>query len=1484
MSPRPGGEAAKIGHRFETDWTVRQLLHVLAGQLESVVVEDVGELQLCSELTARTASGAVELHQVKRSAGSSSAWSVAALAREGVLTAAYVHGRRGHTLRLVSMTHAPHADALADYARRLGDDPARFHAALSRDQATEFSRVVDALHSEAAALTALRALWIEVAGETELARWNDALAAALFDVDPSTSRVSDALAAVVLRRLGVALTAVRLEEELATQGVRRLGGSTSAVAERVRECTQRWLVGVQRELLAAPLPRPQAEEVRSALEADRARVLVTGPAGVGKSAVLAAVVEGQLDRGTPVLALRLDWFTDMTTALALGLQTGLDRSPVAALAAQAAGERCVLVLDQLDAVSGLAGRSRAGLDVVGELLTQVSAFPAMRVLLSCRTFDAQNDVGLRSLAEDGVHVEVALLTPQQTRAAVTALGVTADGLSDQQLALFASPLNLVLLQAIADGQATAYASRTELFDAFWQHKRMQHVARGGTADGFTRALHGLVDHMSDRAQLTAPVAVLDEAGDELDLLVSADVVRRDGGKLRFFHESFFDYVFARRWVARSQSLRAFLRDGDQELFRRGQVRQVLVHLRDSDARRWTQEVEQVLLSPDVRFHLKDVVLAVLRALPDPTADDLAMTERVRPHARAAGFEAHLDSAIGSAPWFDQALTAGLLAAWLTSFDASDVQRSEGLLRSTVGDRGDDAAALLTDLAEQGHDVHGVVQRVCRHGVLSDSRRLFELVLAAVESGAWDGAENGLWLVLHDLGSVRPTWAVQAVAAFLDRRPASWRVTEEGRLADLSTRDHWAQELVEAAATGAPGGFCNEVLPLVLYAAHLTAYDDGIGCVRDRHFSHRYPDGGDDLDDALASGAAQALRALVATDGEHVWPWLHRLAVSELDVAQWLLYEAAVAAVDAGLPGVAAWAAEVILEGPHRFLCGTGSDSFFHAGELLRAISPDVPDEQFAALEQAVLHFAAPWDQRRDGRSQFRLLWSLERDRLSPTGKRRLAELTRRFGRPAPEEPVGVVGGFIGSPIPVASAERMTDEQWLSAMAKHDQDRSDFSSMTGGARELANVLQEQTKADPERFARLALRLDAAVHPAYTTGILLGLGNAAADVDLTLVVDAVRHIAALRRPDDDRWLGWALRKHLRAGVALDVLDVLVDRALHAADPAPDDLRWACEDHGRRRPAEAVETAAINCARGAAAESLGDLLLHDLDGTRTARVLPALPQLVADPSVPVRCAVAHLLLGCLRHARHTVIGVLPTLVDADDRLLATRPVEDLLAYLVGSAVDVVLPVLLRMTASEHSDVRCSGGRLLAYVGLELGRPELLQQVSASPDPAVRQGAAGVCARRLRFTANRDGAAIALRAFFNDPDPDVVAAAAEVAGALRGHPLRDVDEVLRALVSSPALTGALPQLLITLEHAPDTLTELVLDVVAAVLDRHPNEAGDIRTGISADVHHGFELVMRAYEQSHDAALRARALDLVDRLLLLRVYRPAQWFDELDR
>ncbi|WP_408995617.1 NACHT domain-containing protein [Streptomyces ipomoeae] len=1288
---------------------------------------------------------------------------------------------------------------------------------------------------------------------------------------------------LVQNALGVTLDAPAIESRLGTYGLSRAHLINAiGIAEQVNAVTEGWASSIQRELLQPTIARTEADRLVDLVNGPDKLLLLMGHGGGGKSASLQQVYSTLDTSAVSVLAFRLDRLDPFSSTTELGNRIGLEVSPVTALAAVSGERPSLLIVDQLDAVSLASGRMPDNFQAVADLVREASAFPNMTVVFACRKFDVENDHRIRELvdAKRCAHVEVSDLSEQQVIDSVRAMGLDAAALNERQKKLLRSPLHLVLLKGIAgDEEALTFQTTKNLFDAFWRRKLTDCIHRRNSVR-FNKVISTLAEAVSARQRLSVPITALDadDLSVDADVLVSEHILVRDGQQIAFFHETFFDYAFARGWIERNQSLVEFLLSGEQELFRRAQVRQIMNHLRELEPERFTFEVESVLTSTAVRYHIKDVVLKLLGFIPNPSAREWEMVATVQ--ETHPDFEARLWRTLQTPSWFECLDAEGIIDDWLSGTNKAEHEQALGVMAA--------AAKVSSDrLAEILHGYKNSVayprwlQWVTRFSDIYQSRPLFELLLEAVRIGQFAGSEDALWLSAHDLGKQRPDWTVELLAAYLVDRPGAMAVDDEGKVVALLDQDYSVIQLVQLAAAGAPDLFCERLIPYMLQVMAATAYEESDGRpIRDRHFSYRHPGRSSrQLEGALLAGAVTAIRNIVERDAASVRPILESLTSSPHDTAQWLAYETLRAAGS----HYAEWAGELLLQGNHRFISGYyAANAVWKARELIQSTSQFMSDEMFSRLEGAILEVRFPWNSKPSDWHQFNLLSALEEDRLSPQGRRRLGELRRKIGADQPAAPQGIMGGFIGAPISQAAAAHMNDEQWLSAMAKHNSERTDWQTNTGGAYEQSHVLHEQTKREPERFSRLALRFDDTIHPAYSDAILMGLGEAEALADPTAVFQVVRHIASFGQPANDRWLGSALRKYLRS-VPEDIFRIILDRATSAGDPVDGSLsvQTTNQEHTQGRD---LYTSGINSSRGSAAEVLGDLIIYDTDGSRTALVLPALDGMAEDPAITVRSCVAHLIHASMRHARPEALRAFTQLINTDDSLLATHTVVRLIAHIGFGSPDVARPVIERMLHSNNFETRKSGGQLAALAAMQWSMPDLLDSVLSGGDVASRTGAANSCAQGLSSTADT---VVTLRAFeqlINDPEHEVRQAIAEVASVVRGERLRPLRDPLTQLISSASFEDALPQLLISLEHAPDRVDYLALECARRFVEIHGQDAGDIRTRAAADARHVGELLIRAYAQATSISSRTQILDLLDQLLLIDAYGVANLVETAER
>lgn len=1479
MAGAGGGVADKLGNKYELAWAIHHALFCIQNERRSLTFEEIDpELADGSEFTYVNEHGVVAVTQVKRQNNITDHWTIAALRGRGVLAAAARHVAAGRDFHFSSMTPSGALRVMADLSRQSTSLQEFVAHQLTSELKPFFDQLTAAevFGSPEAAWRTLRGMWIEIQVEEQLVLTNAMLSEVSLE-GATGDLISIAIGAVLLDNLRRRMTSRELLKALARVGITpREAGSKRASHEHVTAATESWRGTVERELLTPPIPRQEASALVELMSRTHL-ALVVGTGGGGKSSVLHQAAREFEARGAEVLAFRLDRRGSFGSTRELGAQLGLTSSPVAALRQAADGRDALLIIDQLDAVSLASGRLSERYDVIAELIQEATTVDGVRVILACRLFDVENDHRIRKLdsRDDVERLTVEPLPDQSVTEAVSAMGLDPSLLSDIQRALLRSPLNLVLLETISDrAGALNFTSRGSLFEAFWQRKEQAvESRRPGTM--FNDVLARIANTASDSQTLSVPVEVL-APGDfvrHARVLASEQVIAIEDDRVSFFHETFFDFTFARQWLSRQQSMVEFLCAQEQELFRRAQVRQILELLRERDQRRFRLEVEDVLGSANVRFHVKETVLAVFASITDPVLEDVELVLRLA--ETDSTLTKRLWQQIARPNWFGPFRDLGYIARWLDSEDQELRNRSVNWMGNAGAQYSDEVADLLATRNESPNRatwLRWVSQRVD----LLQHRRVFELLLDAVRTGEISPADQDFWLIPHQLAEKDSLWAIELLKACFVESPEALTVGSDGKIVLLGLHEYGASEMIEVASKANPRAFAEAFIPHLLAVMEATHFDrQERDLLFDRHFSLRLrmESSHGDVDDKLYNGVADALEEWARASPESIEPTLKLLAANQHDAAQALLFRALIAGAESFAP----WAAELVLQGGSRLQAGYLSDSQWLSREVVAAIAPIVSDEVHLRLEEELRDLPAAFQPldlhsrlRSFGYYAFKFLSALDFKRLTPLGRRRLQEYQRKFNRDLPEPPTGVISYTVGSPIGGAATGKMSNAQWLQAIAKHNSDDRDPGSEVGGARELAHQLKERTAEDPLRFAGLAVQLSSQTNEAYPSAILWGFGESRIPQEAReAVFGAIRHIAKLEFEACDRWLGWSVR-NIYDDVPLDIVGIVLERALVAPDPSNDPGSFA----RRSEPQSGRDLVQIgmNTSRGGLAESLGDLLVHDPDGARTQLVEPHLARLAGDPVLSVRACVAHTIAASLRHARVAAYAAFEILIEADDLLLTSHWLERLMIYVGNVDPEVIDPVIDRMLRSTDAEVQRAGGRMAAFASLQWERPALMRRVLAE-GVEVRRGVAEVCAARVDRSADSELVLFALRNLMRDDDLEVRKNVGTLAGHLRGNDLRPFAELLAALIGSPSYTAAAAQVLITLQEAPDKVDDLVDLAAHQFMAVHGADAADIRTGAAGDAHYISDLVVRGLAQTRDRERIKALLDILDRLLELGVY-----------
>ena len=1486
--PLPGGAAEKFGNRYEGRWTVACLLDVMDEKADSIRLEpprseDEGFEFWISKLDIR------EYHQVKRQHPSGH-WTLSTLAQEGVLTNFITRLQDPSVCCVfISGNSAGQLDELSDRARRSASWEEFNGTFLSTDEwRKNFNRVRDAVPDlpERETYERLKRIRVETSGESFLLTTIESRASTLVDGNPAT--VVEVLAEMASERVHHELKTFDVWNHLESRGYsRRRWDRDPRILNAVEEANGRYLNLLRDQAIGKSfLPRQETQTVLDHLkESDRkAGVLVTGEAGVGKSGVMFQVVEDLLGAGTRLLAFRADRLEPTQLPDGVGEQVGLPGSPSNVLAAVAQGQNCVLVIDQLDALSLVSGRNTELFECVYEILRQAQVHPNIRILLACRKFDLEHDHRLRRLTDsDGVAetVVVERLTHDTVREVVEGFGLAANSLNFKQLDLLSIPLHLKLLsELVADEEIRAlnFETAQDLYKRFWEYKQRVLRERLGRPVQWTQVVYAMCDYMHERQTLNTPEVVVEEWPSDTEAMLSENILVLENKRYSFFHEGFFDYAFARRFAGGSKSLLDLLLSGEQRLFRRAQMRQILVYLRDTEFYRYIADIEEVLSSSDVRFHIKQVILALLADLYEPVKEEWDVLSSFAGRDFSDPLTRQAWVVVRRPTWFRLADSLGRIQQWLNDPDEAFVDQAVLLLRVIQSHLPDRVAELVEPYVGKSERWDNRLIHLAVWGDWSQGRRFLELVLRLIDNGLLDEARgpvavnSDFWSLVYRFRSKHQSWGCEVVGHYFNRRHQLSLDAGQANPFDDSTGtiegSQTAEDVLKQLAANAPEAFVRELLPFMQAVMEDCASRERGGLFLDRVWSHRIFGSGYSIDDALLKSMELALSNLAVQHPEKFRSVIGPLRNSPSETVQYLLSRSFAS-------NGALFANEVVdhvCENPERLHIGYVSDPHWASRQLIECISPYCSDEKLQQLEVLLLGYYPDWERsapgrRQYGKAQFTLLSGLTDSRRSPEVNKRLEELRRKFGQSQPEAPKPIQVQRVCSPIPEHSAEMMDDEQWLSAIRQHDSDDHGLTRdghLGGGASELSRVLENQVKQEPERFAELVMRFPSEANPSYFRAVLCGISAAGSDID------TIARVCELCHQVEGRPLGReicdVIANFSQDQVPSRTLDLVAWYAIEDQDPTQELWRVSVSPHGDFYYGGDIHNHGINTVRGRAAESVARLVEGDHE--RLAYFRPVLERMAQDPSTAVRSCVGQVLIVILRYDRDLAVELFLQLCDTEDALLQTRYMERFIYFAVQSHFDELSEVLVRMINSQVPAVATAGGRQACLAVLDLEEAADIANLCLSGSKAQRLGAAEVMEANVSVATCRSYCEDALIKLFNDPYDSVRAEAARCFLNFKGDQLEEYGRLIDEFVSSEAFSKHYYPFLWALEQTTVKLPEATLSACERFVDIAGLAAADISTRESFDADTVIKLTLRTYQQSSEEAIRARSLDLIDKLM----------------
>lgn len=632
MALEKGGRSDKEGNTYENFFLGKQLLRLVEGKNESVEVEPLGDEGQGVEYFVTRADGSRACYQCKASNAAKTNWSIADLAKHKVFDNAKKHILRSSNNEFHFISPLPYAslDDLCERARKnhsasdfmayqVTNDALRkvFSGCeeqfnLRRDNPDELEQLVYILSK--CYFEQVIKTYESVQDVEDRVRW-------MFTGDSTMIRMALENYANDQSRYGVELSTHEIVSFLSQHGFAlRDYGHDAHVWQRIQTLNDvHW--ETYTPIKGTLFPRAAANAAIDNLMCNTS-IILHGKAGSGKSGCVEIVSNYLRENHILYLRLKLDKSIPEKSSVQYGQELGLPDSPVRCLQKMAGGQRCVLILDQLDSLRWTTTHSPTALSVCKELISEIEVANRyhnsnISVMFVTRTFDYKCDARIKSLFAENTNesrkwkeIEVGLLPDEEVAAIV---GKRYSTLSSKLKALLRTPSSLyVWMQLDENRHNQVITSAHQLLHEWWKQildRCEQKSIRRNEMDQFT---HDIAERMSSRSVfwlLRKPLAACEHIIKEL---VSEGLLADDSSKVAFVHQTFLDYFVVNRYLEQITAGRAItdiIGDRDAQTPNlRYRFLVLLQELCECDEGLFLEQCQLLMYSDDVRHYYKCAVI------------------------------------------------------------------------------------------------------------------------------------------------------------------------------------------------------------------------------------------------------------------------------------------------------------------------------------------------------------------------------------------------------------------------------------------------------------------------------------------------------------------------------------------------------------------------------------------------------------------------------------------------------------------------------------------------------------------------------------------------------------------------------------------------------------------------------------------------------------------------------------------------------------
>ncbi|MDR6845678.1 ATP-binding protein [Flavobacterium granuli] len=358
--------------------------------------------------------------------------------------------------------------------------------------------------------------------------------------------------------------------------------------------------------------------------------LLAGNAGQGKTVILKDLYDKLTIQGVPVLGLKADKLQSLNLQ-DLQHKIGLFLPVVEFVdICKEKYEKVVILIDQIDALSQSMSADRHFLDVFKSLIEKFTYDPNVRIIISLRIFDLHYDTSLR-VYKNLKTVTVTPLEEEDVLDQLEKLGIQKKQVNAKLLLLLRTPNHLNIFSRIAKSTKNILSvnSLQDLYNELWRIK-ITGIAHKHPADhkNVKKLLYKIAERMFEFQRISIIETHFDKYAKELSYLESERLIKREENHIQFFHQTFYDFTFSKRFVEKKQKLVDYIKSQEQSILIRSAAKMIFHYLREYNPTLYHATLIELFSDNEIMHHIRHMIFCWLTIIENPSDQEAELVVNI----------------------------------------------------------------------------------------------------------------------------------------------------------------------------------------------------------------------------------------------------------------------------------------------------------------------------------------------------------------------------------------------------------------------------------------------------------------------------------------------------------------------------------------------------------------------------------------------------------------------------------------------------------------------------------------------------------------------------------------------------------------------------------------------------------------------------------------------------------------------------------------